>query len=304
MKAVILEKKDGYAAALKDDGTIVRMRDNNYTIGDVIMMKDKKPLFSKKWGTLVAALLIFAMVGTTTMVNAESYAVWVGDKELTEDIQFIVDRKGIVTAVLDKDDDDITKYKDFVDLRIEEALLLLADDIESDVDYFDIVATSDNDKDTERFIERLRERIEERASEEDGEEIVEKPVKDEIPGNIEAITNEMVKEAKKEGIAPGKLNIINKLVPERGDRIEFGEKDLDRDDLIGLAKDNPKDLMKIFSESRGNKDGEKLPPGQEKKIEATQNENREENREEIEEQNIEMNKENNGNKGGNGKGGN
>ena len=32
MKAVILEVKNGYAAALKDDGTVVKIKDENYKV--------------------------------------------------------------------------------------------------------------------------------------------------------------------------------------------------------------------------------------------------------------------------------
>lgn len=324
MKAVILEVKNGYAAVLKDDGTVVKIKDEDYKVGDVIRMKDKKPLFNKKWGTLVAALLIFAMVGTGTYVNAApSFDVYVEDDGDFE-VLFKVNKDGKVVDVYYDDDDEDEEFDDLYgsleDLKgkeIEEAIRGFALKIDEDYENLYITASSRNQENTEEFINRIRERMAEDEGEGDKDRVREEnSTNDEVekgyekgPGNIDAITNEMVKEAKEEGIAPGKLNIVNKLLLADDEKVVDLEKDyaltVERgqsleEALIVLAKEKPEELMKIFTESRG----KETAPGQLKKQEEveTQNRNIEQDTEEDQEMNDNKPESNPGNKGGNGKG--
>lgn len=64
MRAVIMETSNGYAAALKDDGTFIKIKDKNYHKGDVIDMK-KFEFFTKNTMKLwiaapVTCLILFA----------------------------------------------------------------------------------------------------------------------------------------------------------------------------------------------------------------------------------------------------
>jgi hypothetical protein len=305
MKAVILEVKNGDAAALKDDGTVVKIKDENYKVGDVIRMKEKKPLFNKKWGTLVAALLIFAMVGTSTYVNAApSFDVWVeDDSDFGYELLFRLNKEGKVITVEDKNG---RKTDEFSGLGIEEAIMKLAD--EADKDYKDLIITAASRKveDAEKLKQRIEEALnneEEIKDEEDDEERERK--------EVEAVGFEMVEEARAYSIAPGKLNIINKLFENAEDRIEIGDESYrDKEDFMAYIQDaiedeedtKPimKELMKAYSESKGKESA----PGQLKKQEEvqTQNRNTEQNTEENQEMNNNKPESNPGNKGGNGKG--
>jgi len=265
MKAVILEVKNGDAAALKDDGTVVKIKDENYKVGDVIRMKEKKPLFNKKWGTLVAALLIFAMVGTSTYVNAApSFDVWVEDGSDGYEILFQVNRFNKVISVVpgEKADDyiDVDIYEKLEDmdlegLDIEEAILRVVDEIDFDEEYY-VTATAMNNGDPEKLAQKIRERI----AEEEGLGNLDR---ERIVKNVEAVGNDLVQEAKSEkvNISPGKLNIVNKLVEAEEDidfEFEYDDAEDLREELIEIAQKDPKDLMKIFSESKGNKNGVKF----------------------------------------------
>ena len=265
MKAVILEVKNGYAAALKDDGTVVKIKDENYKVGDVIRMKEKKPLFNKKCGTLVAALLIFAMVGTSTYVNAApSFDVWVEDGSDGYEILFQVNRFNKVISVVpgEKVDDyiDVDIYEKLEDmdlegLDIEEAILRVVDEIDFDEEYY-VTATAMNNGDPEKLAQKIRERI----AEEEGLGNLDR---ERIVKNVESVGNDLVQEAKSEkvNISPGKLNIVNKLVEAEEDidfEFEYDDAEDLREELIEIAQKDPKDLMKIFSESKGNKNGVKF----------------------------------------------
>jgi len=262
MKAVILEVKNGYAAALKDDGTVVKIKDENYKVGDVIRMKEKKPLFNKKWGTLVAALLIFAMVGTGTYVNAApSFDVWVEDGREGYELLFQVNKLNKVISVIPGDilDNELEKKLKELDLEgydIEEAIIVAVEEIGFDDEVYYVTAAAMNNGDPEKLAQKIRERI----AEEEGQGNLDR---ERIVKNVEAVGNDLVQEAKSEkvNISPGKLNIINKLVEAEED-IEFefryeDSKEL-KEELIKIAQNEPKDLMKIYSESKGNKNGVKF----------------------------------------------
>lgn len=305
MKAVILEAKNGYAAALKDDGTVVKIKDENYKVGDVIRMNEKKPFFNKKWGTLVAALLIFAMVGTSTYVNAApSFDVWVEDNtDFGYELLFKVNKDGKVIEVLDEDDKVIYEDLELNGLGIEEAIMKLADAAELEYDELIITAASKKVEDAEKLKQRIEEALNNEEEIEDEEDDEERERKE-----VEAVGFEMVEEARAYSIAPGKLNIINKLFENAEDRIEIGDESYrDKEDFMAYIQDaiedeedtKPimKELMKAYSESKGKESA----PGQQKKVEE-QNRNTEENQEMNGNKPENKPENNSGNKGGNGKG--
>ncbi|MEA4986541.1 MAG: hypothetical protein VB095_00550, partial [Anaerovorax sp.] len=70
MKAVVTEIKDTFAAVLSDDGRIIKVKNNNYAIGQVITMKETKLKAKHKMIPWVAA--VFA-VFTISGVSAYAY---------------------------------------------------------------------------------------------------------------------------------------------------------------------------------------------------------------------------------------
>ena len=79
MKAIILEVKDGYAAALREDGLIVKTR-RLAEVGETVELNEKVVRFPSQGKrvlrTAVAAALILAVTGGTytyTNVAAASY---------------------------------------------------------------------------------------------------------------------------------------------------------------------------------------------------------------------------------------
>jgi hypothetical protein len=45
IKAVVLEIKDGHVAVLKEDGTVAKLKDKNFNIGEVVYMKEEKAAY-------------------------------------------------------------------------------------------------------------------------------------------------------------------------------------------------------------------------------------------------------------------
>jgi hypothetical protein len=62
MKAVVMEVKDGYAALLQDDGSVVKLKNRNFMIGDVVSMKEKPMRRKGRFTAMVAAAAMFVML--------------------------------------------------------------------------------------------------------------------------------------------------------------------------------------------------------------------------------------------------
>jgi gamma-glutamyltranspeptidase/glutathione hydrolase len=70
LKSVVVEIKNGFAAVLSDDGSIVKIKNENYVIGQVIEMKIKKIHFSKKWALGIASAAVLLL---STSIGAWAY---------------------------------------------------------------------------------------------------------------------------------------------------------------------------------------------------------------------------------------
>lgn len=273
MKAVILEVKNGDAAALKDDGTVVKIKDENYKVGDVIRMKEKKPLFNKKWGTLVAALLIFAMVGTSTWVSAEPY-YFVDFNSVDDEITFEVDsRDRVINADFENSFSRAElEALDIIGMKIDKAILEVIETLKINVDEEKfLITTAPKEDDDREKAERLAAKILKVLE----ETTVEKGDDDQL--EVEAIGAQMVEKAREVGISPGKVNIVEKLFEGNDRGIEIGDRTFrtsgayldfikgytdDKDATPEEIKENTKalmkDLMRAYSESKGEKNGVKF----------------------------------------------
>jgi hypothetical protein len=140
MKAVILEIINGRAVVMKADGSVTKIRNKNYSVGDEIYMKEG--IFShRRWAPIVAALLIFAMVGTGTWVYATPvYEVSIADDGDQEYI-FEVNKMGNVIKVRYDERDDFEEIdpETYKGKNINEAILLLLEDEDYDENDFESI---------------------------------------------------------------------------------------------------------------------------------------------------------------------
>ena len=64
MKAVIVDFRDGHAAALRDDGCVVKVRDAGYELGQVIELHERvQPRWRRTVFSLAAAAALLLSIG-------------------------------------------------------------------------------------------------------------------------------------------------------------------------------------------------------------------------------------------------
>lgn len=289
MKAVILEIIKGRAVVMKADGSVTKIRNRNYSVGDEIYMKEG--VFShRRWAPILTALLIFAMIGTGTWVYADDYELNALETDGTE-FMIKVNRRGKVTSV-ERDGEEIS----FENSDIKDFLEELFDkyDIEA------IAPMGDSEEDAEKLAEEIRAMIEERREEaekkaedarEKAEEARERAQEEkgdddydneglrarEENMSVKGLSPEDVERARELGITPGKYNIITNLMEvENVDRYlnrirsEYGiDEDEDTDN-----KELSKRIMEEFSARNGEKNNPSVnAPGQADKDEKDERDN-------------------------------
>ena len=220
MKSVVLEIKDGYVAVLSDDGCITKIKNNGYKVGQVINLKTQKALFTKKriaWLASAATLAMVSGVGAWAYMSPYSYV----SLDVNPSIEFSInrfDRVIDVTAVNDDGEDILDQMNNLDNKDIETAVIQTVNQIEKD-GYFEssedntsnegtdidggiIITTSGDDQEK---AESLADSI---------EETVQTEMKDlgvNVVVEVDRVEQEQIQEAKKLGITPGKLNLIEKM---------------------------------------------------------------------------------------------
>lgn len=102
MKAVILEIKDSYAAALSDDGTVIKLRNKNYAVGQKIVLKNNNKFI--RLAASAAALIMVFVTPAWAYLTPYSYV----SLDVNPSFEFSVnrfDRVIKVTAVNDEGKD-------------------------------------------------------------------------------------------------------------------------------------------------------------------------------------------------------
>lgn len=233
MKAVVVEIKEGYAALLKENGSFVKMRNRNFKIGDVVNMKENTARRKGRFGAMVAAAALFAMlIGAGTWAYTTPYyhvSLDVNPSVLMEVNMF---ERVIGMEAVNEEAAAVLEGLDLKNKGIEDAISEAVARI-TEAGYFDeedgnILITSvgrNNDK-AERLAERLRKTAEAGFGE--------NGAKPEVAAI--ALGYEMVQEAKALGITPGKLNIITNLLGE-----EVGDN----------ANESVSDLMARYTATKG-----------------------------------------------------
>lgn len=144
MKSVVVEIKNDFAAILSDDGSIVKVKNKNYVIGQVIVMKKQKKHLSKKVGLLVAsvaAVVITGGVGAYAYTSPYTYV----SLDVNPSIEYTLNRFETVIDVNAVNDDGqaIINELDLDSLYnkpIEEAIIETVDQI-SEEGYFATTST-------------------------------------------------------------------------------------------------------------------------------------------------------------------
>jgi hypothetical protein len=231
MKTVVVEIRGRFAALLADDGRIVKVRNQNYAIGQVIMMKEtaKKPVRIAAWAAAAAAAVCLCAVGVWAYTDPYANV----SLDVNPSIEYTLNRFERVLqvrAVNDDGEEAVENYSldNLGNKSISDAIALSVQAIEN-LGYFEgedrgaiMIAVSAGDMDnSQRLAEKLRVRAEntvnaaygvDDADENDDDESDDDEEEDKnIPVEAVAVGFERVQEARALNVTPGKLNLVEKL---------------------------------------------------------------------------------------------
>lgn len=262
MKATVVEIKNKAAVLLQEDGIFIKMNAGNYQVGDVVNMSEMKTgrRDRRRLGSVAAAAAVAVLMGTGVYVYADpAYYVSV---DVNPGINMEVNRFDRVIGFEAANEDAalVLEGLSLTNRNVEEALNLAVNRI-SEMGYFEdggevLISTSSEDEEVaETAAENLDEAVE--------EEMEEKGIEAEATSKI--VGYEMVQAAKEiEGMTPGKYNIIVNLV------------EVDPAEAADYAETSIKDIMKLYTESKGAEGKQKAEVASER----NQNENRDDDEEE------------------------
>lgn len=210
MKSIVLEIKRDEAVILSDDGTVSKIRNKNYSIGQVISMENTKKAKSKFY--TFAASFVAAMIILTVGVFAYFTPVSYVSLDVNPSIEYSINLFDRVLTYKSVNDDgkEIVEKLNLKNKKIaqalEETLNKIVEEgyITKDENAGVVISISDSSK-AEVLVKEIMEKTKECLAENDETDEAEVDVE------VEAVGRERVKEARKLGITPGKLNLIEKL---------------------------------------------------------------------------------------------
>lgn len=246
MKGVIVEIRNDYVAVLSDNGSIIKVKNNNYQIGEEIQMKNTIKKSKKKIFALAASVACATLiVGTGVYAYATPYSYV--SLDVNPSIEYEVNRFDRVIDVTAVNDDgaEIINKLDLENKTIGEAIHDTITEI-NEQGYFPegetggVVISTSNDKDADK--------AEELANDLEG------TVKDVIAGDditaeveVHSVGRERVLAARELGVTPGKLNLVEKL-----------QKSAINPEDVSIEEWLNKPVKEIMKETKANKKQEKI----------------------------------------------
>lgn len=255
MKSVVVEINDNFVVALSDDGVFTKVKNQNYSIGEVLVMKKNSiKKFSKKSIISLASAAAVVAFGTLSAFAYYTPVSYVS-LDLNPSIEYDLNMFDVVIGVTGVNDDgtqllgDVDLTGQSIDDAISDTVDLLIEDgyITSEEANDIVIATnnSDEDKSDELAVE-LQEVAENRIVEND------------VVANVEAtsVAKERVAEAKAMGVTPGKLNLVEKLkasseAPEDVDVSEWLDKPVKEIQSV-IKENNAKNQTGIDNSNKNN----------------------------------------------------
>jgi len=244
MKAVIVEIKGHHVAALTNEGCIIKVKNKNYAVGQVIEMEAqatrkqaKKPAQIMVWAASAAAAIVLVSVAAWAYLTPYTYV----SLDVNPSIEYSVNRfNRVLSAVaVNGDGTEILQNLDLNNKTIDEAIKDTVDKIKN-AGYFDgtdpgsieISTSSDNQQDAENLAKELKSTAQQ-ATEGNA-----------APIEVEAISvgHQRVLDAKALGTTPGKLNLVQKLQASMVDYDSF--------DVKEWLKKPVKTIMKAIKENK------------------------------------------------------
>ena len=228
MKAVIVEIRGETAAALGRDGTVFKVKNRAYAVGQTIDVRRGVRSIRRQIAVLAAAAAaVFLIVGAGIFTYAAPYSMV--SLDVNPSLQYTLNRLGLVLSVeaVNGDGDEILAEVGALSNRsIEDAIVITVRQITED-GYFDgdepggiVIAASSRDEGEAR---RLAENVRETAI-----SVTRESEKDVVVAAL-TVDQDQVEQAKELGVSPGKLTLVEQLKdtasnPEDIDVMEWLEK--------------------------------------------------------------------------------
>lgn len=209
MKATIVEIRGQRAVVLKEDGSFEKMKIGNHSIGEVVMMKEKRKSRIGRFGAMAAAALFAVLLGSG--VYTYGIADYYVSVDVNPGIMLEVNRFDRVIGVeaVNEDAVEVLNELDIDNRNITEAVTLTVERI-AELGYFEeeggeilISALAQENEDAMETAEELEEAVQ--------EEIEEEQLNTEVTSKV--VGYEMVQAAREiEGMTTGKYNVIVNLL--------------------------------------------------------------------------------------------
>ncbi|WP_283606983.1 anti-sigma factor domain-containing protein [Faecalispora anaeroviscerum] len=248
MKAVILEIKGNEAAALSDDGCILKVKNKKYVIGQVIELENKKRISTRFviWAATAAAAVGVFGTGAWAYYTPYTYV----SLDVNPSIEYTVNRfdRVLSATAVNTDAENILKDLELTNQPIDTAVKETVDEISKN-GYFEgtdpgaimISTSSDNEQDAQQMADELK-------------TTAETETKDAaVPVEVEAVSvgAARVQQARTLGTTPGKLNLVEKLqasssTPDSIDVQEWLNRPVK--EIMKAIKQNRKDAGNVSSE--------------------------------------------------------
>lgn len=213
MKACVVEVRGNLAAVLTDEGCIIKVKNRNYAIGQVIELKKQAIHFSVRTAAVAASVAIVMLLGSVTAWAYYTPCTYVS-LDVNPSIEYSVNRfdRVLSAQAVNSDGADILSDLSLNNKTIDEAIRDTVDEIQSDGYFKDsggiVISTSGDD---EQAAQGLAENL---------KDVAQEAVKDSgAPVEVEAISvgRARVLEAQKLGTTPGRLNLVQKLQASAGE---------------------------------------------------------------------------------------
>ena len=210
MKAVIVEIRGETAAALGRDGTVFKVKNRAYAVGQTIDVRRGVRSIRRQIAVLAAAAAaVFLIVGAGIFTYAAPYSMV--SLDVNPSLQYTLNRLGLVLSVeaVNGDGDEILAEVGTLSNRsIEDAIVITVRQITED-GYFDgdepggiVIAASSRDEGEAR---RLAENVRETAI-----SVTRESEKDVVVAAL-TVNQDQVDQAKELGVSPGKLTLVEQL---------------------------------------------------------------------------------------------
>lgn len=242
MKAVVVEIRGNKAALLSDDGCVVKVKNENYEIGQEVSFNMKKNIsIKKKIAYFAASIAVVVGVGAATYYVPTTYV----SMDVNPSIEYHVNMFDKVVSVKGVNEDgsniieNVNESTKLENKSIEEAIRLTVNEVakEGYLDYDNsgiVIATSTGDEEkAEDLAESLEDTANEACEDNDCDTTVE----------AEPVGKTRVEEARKLGVTPGKLNLVQKLIKS--------SEDPDNVELESWLNKPVKDIMAKIHENKG-----------------------------------------------------